>query len=80
MGRIMEMYEKIGRRAQITLLIGSHLGDLKTLVDQYMPKPAIDRTTFKMAELLKSRFGTQESDSKKDKDNEDKGESEGKKK
>jgi hypothetical protein len=78
MGRIMEMYTKIGRPAQITLLIGSHLGDLKTLVDQYMPKPAIDRTTFRMAELLKSRFGTQESDSKKD--NEDKDESEGKEK
>lgn len=78
MGRIMETYEKLGRRAQITLLIGNHLGDLKTLVDQYMPKPAIDKATFRMAELLKSRFGTQELDGKKDDD--DKGESEGKEK
>ncbi|NQT94168.1 MAG: SIR2 family protein [Lentisphaerae bacterium] len=58
MGRIMKTYNTIGRRAQTTLLVGQHLGDLKTLVDHYLPKPAIDRTTFRMAELLKSRFGT----------------------
>jgi hypothetical protein len=58
MGRIMETYERVGRPAQTTLLIGNNLGNLRTLVDQYMPKPAIDRTTFRMAELLKSRFGT----------------------
>jgi hypothetical protein len=63
LGRIMQTYEKLGRYAQITLLIGSHLGDLRTLVDNYMPKPAIDRTTFKMAELLKSRWGTSQADS-----------------
>ena len=56
--RIMKTYEKLGRPAQITLIIGTHLGDLRTLVDNYLPKPAIDRTTFKMAELLKSRWGT----------------------
>ncbi len=58
LGRIMQTYEKLGRHAQITLLIGPHLGDLQKLVDNYMPKPAIDRTTFKMSELLKSRWGT----------------------
>jgi hypothetical protein len=63
LGRIMQTYEKLGRYAQITLLIGPHLGDLRTLVDNYMPKPAIDRTTFKMAELLKSRWGTSQADS-----------------
>jgi len=57
LGRIMRTYEKLGRHAQVTLLIGDHLGDLKTLVDHYLPKPAIDRTTFRMAELLKARFG-----------------------
>lgn len=72
MGRIMETYARIGRPAQITLLIGNHLGDLRTLVDQYMPKPAIDKTTFRMAELLKSRFGTKEAEGKKD--DEEKGE------
>jgi len=56
LGRIMQMYERLGRHAQITLLIGNHLGDFQNLVDYYLPKPAIDRTTFRMAELLKSRW------------------------
>lgn len=54
--RIMGTYERIGRPAQITLLIGDHVGDLKTLVDRYLPKPAIDRTTFQMAKLLQARW------------------------
>lgn len=57
LGRIMRTYEQLGRPAQITLLIGNHLGDFQTLVDNYLPKPAIDRTTFRMAELLKARWG-----------------------
>lgn len=56
LGRIMATYETLGRHAQITLLIGDHFGDLSTLVDHYLPKPAIDRTTFRMAELLKARW------------------------
>jgi len=56
--RIMSTYERLGRHAQVTLLIGNHLGDFRTLVDNYLPKPAIDRTTFRMAELLKARWGT----------------------
>lgn len=62
LGRIMRMYEKLGRHAQITLLIGNHLGDFQTLVDNYLPKPAIDKTTFRMAELLKSRWGTNQAE------------------
>lgn len=58
LGRIIDSYKKLGRHAQITLLIGDHLGDLRSLVDHYLPKPAIDRTTFRMAELLKARWGT----------------------
>lgn len=57
LGRIMLTYERMARPAQITLLIGSHLGDLEVLVDHYLPKPAIDRTTFRMTELLKARWG-----------------------
>ena len=53
--RIKHFYEKVKRPAQISLLIGKHFGDLKTLVDNYLPKPAIDRTTIKMADLLKAR-------------------------
>ncbi len=55
LGRIMKTYERIGRRAQITLLVGEQLGNFEVLVDHYLPKPAIDRTTFRMAELLKAR-------------------------
>ena len=62
LGRIMKTYEKLGRQAQITLLIGDYLGDLKNLVDHYLPKPAIDRTTFRMAELLKARMATDSRD------------------
>lgn len=59
LGRIMHFYKRLGRPAQLTLLLGDHLGDLKALVDHYLPKPAIDRTTFRMAELLRKRFGGQ---------------------
>jgi hypothetical protein len=62
MGRIKKTYEKIARPAQMTLLVGNHLGDLKTLVEHYLPKPAIDRTTFRMAELLKARLGTEQTE------------------
>ncbi len=57
LGRIMQTYERLGRHAQMTLLIGNHLGELQTVVDNYLPKPAIDRTMFRMAELLKARWG-----------------------
>lgn len=53
--RIMKFINESGRKAQISLLLGDHLGNLKTLVDNYLPKPAIDRTSIRMAELLKSR-------------------------
>jgi hypothetical protein len=56
LGRIIALYEKMGRPAQITLMIGNSLGDFRSLVDSYLPKPAIDRTTFRMADLLKARW------------------------
>jgi hypothetical protein len=62
LGRIMKMYEKLGRHAQITLMIGDHIGSFQMLVDHYLPKPAIDRTTFRMAELLKARWGASHGD------------------
>jgi broad specificity phosphatase PhoE len=58
--RIRNFYERVGRKAQTTLLIGNHLGDLKILVDNYLPKPAIDRITYKMVDLLNARFGIKE--------------------
>lgn len=68
--RIMKTYERLGRHAQISLLIGNHIGEFQTLVDHYLPKPAIDRTTFRMADLLKSRWGANQVDDKKGTDNE----------
>ena len=62
LNRIMKTYERLGRHAQISLMIGAHIGEFRALVDHYLPKPAIDRTTFRMAELLKSRWGTAQGD------------------
>ena len=56
LGRIMQTYRRLGRQAQTTLMIGDHLGDLVALVENYLPKPAIDRTTIRMAELLRARW------------------------
>jgi len=74
LGRIMQTYKKLGRNAQITLLIGDHLGDFQTLVDNHLPKPAIDRTTFRMAALLKSRGITGQAESQEKKNDSDGGE------
>ena len=54
-GRLRNFYEHAARAAQITLLVGSHFGALATLVDHYLPKPAIDQTTWRMVDLLKRR-------------------------
>jgi len=42
--RIMDFVER-NNLAQFTLLIGKHLGDIKILVQNYLPKAAIDRIT-----------------------------------
>jgi hypothetical protein len=54
-GRIARLCEALGRDEQITLLVGPHFGDLATLVEHYLPKPAIDRTTWRMVDLLNRR-------------------------
>jgi len=41
-GRLEEFF-KTRNKAQFTLLIGEHFGDLENLVDRYLPKAAIDR-------------------------------------
>lgn len=58
MGRIMETYKSLGRNSQITLLIGPALADLEFLTQQLLPKSSIDKTTFRMSELLKQRYGS----------------------
>lgn len=62
LGCIMKTYEEMGRPSQISLLIGPALADLATLTESYLPKAAIDKTTFRMSELLKQRWGTAQAD------------------
>lgn len=56
LGRIMRSYQEWGRPTQISLLIGSDIANIDSLVDHYLPKPAIDKTTIRMAELLRQRY------------------------
>lgn len=55
LGRIPKFCEKAGHEAQISLLLGSHFGDLQILVENYLPKPAIDHITRRKTNLLKDR-------------------------
>jgi hypothetical protein len=52
--RVTAFCEKT-RDAQVSLLIGPHFADLATLVENYLPKPALDYITGRMTELLKHR-------------------------
>lgn len=56
LGRIMKSYQEWGRPTQISLLIGRDIANINSLVDHYLPKPAIDKTTIRMAELLRQRY------------------------
>jgi hypothetical protein len=64
LGRVMQTYDQIGRSSQVSLLIGPALADLVNLTDNYLPKAAIDKTTFRMSELLKQRFVTHQNSPK----------------
>jgi hypothetical protein len=50
-GRIESFLDRVGRSAQISLMIGHHFGDIKNLVDYYLPKPAIDDISIRKAAL-----------------------------
>ena len=67
LGRIMKIFKEWGRSAQTSLMIGPALADFSTLSTYYLPKPAIDKTTFRMSELLRQRMGTADSSSQSDK-------------
>lgn len=56
-GRILQFYYNSLHHTQISVLIGSNLGDITNLTNDYLPKAAIDKTTIRMAELLQRRFG-----------------------
>ena len=51
-GKIPKFCRHVRRDEQISLLIGPHFGDLKTLVDHYLPKPIIDHINWKRVERI----------------------------
>ena len=53
--RIIKFCDEIGKRAQISIMLGSHFGDLETLVENYLPKPAIDLISIREAKLKEQR-------------------------
>ena len=53
--RLETFLARVGRPAQISLLLGHHFANLENLVAQYLPKPALDYITSRMADLLKRR-------------------------
>ena len=53
--RLTTFLARAGRKAQITLLVGTVFADMSALVENYLPKPAIDHITGRVAELLKNR-------------------------
>jgi hypothetical protein len=54
-GRIERFFLDLGREAQLSLLIGSHFGNLPDLANNYLPKPAIDLISIRETELRKRR-------------------------
>ena len=60
-GRILQFYNDSAHYAQMSVLMGSNLGDISTLANDYLPKSAIDRATIRMAELLQHRLGASSS-------------------
>ena len=57
-GRCMQFYKNCGHSDQISLIIGKDIANITSLTDWYLPKSAIDKTSIKMAELLKQRIST----------------------
>jgi hypothetical protein len=45
----------VGRPQQLSLLLGTHFGDVVALVEHYLPKPAIDPLTIRMTEIVERR-------------------------
>ena len=60
--RVAKFVQAAGHPQQISLLLGKHFADLRHLVESYLPKPAIDPLTLRMAELMgRRRFRDDES-------------------
>jgi hypothetical protein len=54
-GKRFSNFLKTKNPDQYTLLMGKNFGNIKSLVDDYLPKSAIDRLTNKMSDLLDKR-------------------------
>ena len=54
-GRIPDFYERSRAKSQISLLVGNDVASLDALTDHYLPKPAIDTATERMAKVLADR-------------------------
>lgn len=53
-GRIKKFVEQCNE-SQLTLIIGSELGNIENLTNYYLPKPAIDRISDRLAKLQEKR-------------------------
>lgn len=53
--RIIDFCQRVGKRAQTSMLLGSHFGDLETLTQHYLPKPAIDQITIRKTKIEEQR-------------------------
>jgi len=60
-GRVEKFVNKCNP-SQLTLLLGGHFGNLKTLVKNYLPKSAIDRISKRQAKVLEVRKEIDNSD------------------
>lgn len=56
-GRILRFYSESAHKDQMSILMGENLGDITNLINDYLPKSAIDRATIRMSELLQHRMG-----------------------
>ncbi|MDX2199498.1 MAG: SIR2 family protein [Phycisphaerae bacterium] len=54
-GRVSRFCSRVGSGAQMTILLGSHFGDLTMLVRHYLPKPALDSARARKTGLLQRR-------------------------
>lgn len=54
-GRIPKFYEDSRSKSQISLLVGNDVASLEALTAHYLPKPAIDTATDRMAKVLADR-------------------------
>ena len=75
MGRIMKYYKEWGRSNQMSIIIGADIANINDLVNFYLPKPAIDKATIRMNEMLKKRYDSSKDEAFAKISDNDKGES-----